>query len=900
MSDATTFHAGALPEVDFDLTLHGDPAAPAWEVLHVAWREALSRVPEGSVVVASTDPSAVADDLLGRAVTLTLSRGHLERRLHGVVHAVDDLGGGGHHRFARLSIASTLWFLGRRVDSRIFQGASAVAIAAEVLRTGRLPVALRAVDVPAALRDAPPREYCVQYRESDLAFVSRLLEDEGVAWRAVADAGGERFVMVDALAPWGATPTLDGAPAPVAGAAAETLAVESVRALRTRRRVVSTGVRLADHDFTRPQAKGDLARAHPADPGLYPVYEHPANYTLHGWDAAHDAWTRHDAAERARVRWEEIDVEAREAHGASNVTGLEPGRALELSGDRAARWHVVSVEHEGHAWDDVADEVRADPELARVFAELGLALDGPRYANRFRAVHEGTVWRPARVTPRPKIEGPQTATVRGLAGGDDEIVTDAHGRVRVEFHWDRPGARTPSQRDKSTSCWVRVAQVWAGAQWGFSFIPRVGMEVVVQFAEGDPDRPMVTGCVYNGENRAPEALPDARTRAVVRTRSTPGGGGYNELSFEDRAGAELVHLRAQRDLDEAVLHDQTTRVERDRVLRVGRDRAASVGGRDALDVGGDRVVTVERDDSLTVEGDLSLRVQGERGARVSVDAAWALVADRAITLECGTSRIVMAPDRITLTADAIDARALHDHNLEGAMVNINCDDLAADAPSRARALREQMLRLGMGDTVAEMERGGAPAGLDARQLWRRTALSMQDWLAAQPELFQDRLVLRAGLVMAAMLREAPVDAPASPAVSEAVGARFRKPIERAEASGDRARAALLREAMSAADRDAREAVGFARRFDGAMAQDPAWGAMRHDDAEAGRDALERQAQCVARQRVLAWSDRHEGAPGAAHATSVMASATRRAVRAGIAVGPSPRPPPAEAGGGARE
>jgi type VI secretion system secreted protein VgrG len=262
------------------------------------------------------------------------------------------------------------------------------------------------------------------------------------------------------------------------------------------------------------------------------------------------------------------------------------------------------------------------------------------------------------------VYGIQTATVVGPPG--EEIHVDFHARIKVQFHWDRQG-----RRDDKSSCWMRSAHNWSGPHWGFQFVPRVGMEVVVQFLEGDPDRPLVTGCVYNGENHSPYGLPGEKTRSAIRTQSTPGGGGYNELRFEDKAGQEEVYLRAQKDLNEWVLHDQGTKVDHDQTLAVGRHRIQTVGGNERLVVKQNRTAAVQRNESLEVDENMDLAVHGPRGYSVQVDETLYLRAEGRIILECGDSTIHMTPDGITVRAKTVRIEGEQETVVRGGVVKIN-------------------------------------------------------------------------------------------------------------------------------------------------------------------------------------------------------------------------------------
>jgi type VI secretion system secreted protein VgrG len=752
-----------LPEVDLDFTLrNGAPAAP-WEVLQFELDEALSELFVASLIVASPDALPDVDGLLDRPATFTVRRGGLARHVHGIVAEAEDLGRGPTHHFARVTVVPALWSLQHRVDSRIFQRVDVLAIVREVLQAHGLHQLPDALVVSERLRRLGPRECCVQYQESDLAFVRRLLESEGIAFH-LRSGDDPCLVLSDDASCWLATPTLDGRAISITGSDAA-LSVESIGTLDPARRVRPRGVVLRDHDFTHPSMPPAFTPSSPpnlAPAGRATVYEHPGAFHVGPYDMESQAYRGHDGAHLARVRAEELAATRHTLRGRSNVTGLAPGGVFTPAGHLRPELDqpmlVTRVRHAGSAWGDVADALRADPRFESRLRDAGARLSGARYENSFECVPAQTPWRPARATPRPVVHGVQTATVTATPEAPgDEIATDFHGRVLVRFHWDRPELRGDAQQSQPSSCWVRVAQSWAGAGWGTTFVPRVGMEVVVQFVDGDPDRPLAVGCVYNRENTAPFGLPEDASRSGLRTRSTPGGDGHNELSFEDRAGDERVFMRAQRDHVEHVLHDQTTDVTRDRLLRVGASRTAYVQARDSLTVGGDRMTVVEHDDALTVEGNHTLDVQGDRGAAVTVDrnadvrvdGRVVVVARQELVLECGTSRIVMTPDRITLRAETVDTLAARDNNIEGAMVNINCDDADDDLPSRSAAMREQMLRLGMGGQVEALGRAAAESGLDGRALWKRTAAALNDLLVEQPDTLQDRLVLRAGMTLEA-------------------------------------------------------------------------------------------------------------------------------------------------------
>jgi type VI secretion system secreted protein VgrG len=324
--------------------------------------------------------------------------------------------------------------------------------------------------------------------------------------------------------------------------------------------------------------------------------------------------------------------------------------------------------------------------------------EGATYDNTFTAVPFAVPVRPARVTPRPIVHGTQTAVVVGLPG--EEIDTDKYARVKVQFHWDREG-----KRDHDSSCWIRVGTPWAGKQWGMVHIPRIGQEVIVAFLEGDPDRPIIVGSVYNAEHMPPYELPANKTQSGIKSRSSLNGTpeNFNEFCFEDKKGEELVYLRAEKDYIQAVENDETSWVGRDRTvevdrddnLTVGRDRIEKVGrhqtvgvvGNRGETVNGDEDVTIKGNQKLTVAGDQTISVGGKRTVSVggndtlTVGGVKSITAGDAIVLSTGGAAIILKSDGtilikgtdITILASGtITSRAGGVHTVKGSMVKINC------------------------------------------------------------------------------------------------------------------------------------------------------------------------------------------------------------------------------------
>ncbi len=448
-----------------------------------------------------------------------------------------------------------------RTDSRIFQKLTVPEILADVFERAGFGRVDRRADRPGGPRRAPsgyetrlagaylPRENCVQYRESDWDFANRLMEEEGIHYFFEHDASSHVLAIsdrpVEHLPIAAGSPSGGGDAIPYRPAGGALAPGEHVYRFQIAEELRPSRVVVSDYDFERPML--NLTHAAPADGGAargdaYPfeVFEHPGD---------HD--TPEAGSSLARIRLEEQQASRWTGDGDTDSARLSPGRTFALTEHPSAELNrgylVTRVEHR---WAE------GDASLTR-------------YACRFEVMPSDVAFRPPRRTPRPIIHGIQTAIVVGPPG--EEIFTDEHGRIKVRFHWDRSG-----RDDDRCSCWMRVAQASAGGAWGSLFLPRVGHEVVVDFLEGDPDRPLVTGSVYHGANVPPYALPAERTKTTIKTSSSPGGGGSNELRFEDKAGGEEVYLHAEKDMSVKVENDKDQKVGSDETLKVSGNRTVTV------------------------------------------------------------------------------------------------------------------------------------------------------------------------------------------------------------------------------------------------------------------------------------------------------------------------------------
>ncbi|XXT21211.1 type VI secretion system tip protein TssI/VgrG [Sorangium sp. So ce429] len=587
--------------------------------------EAMSSLFTVSVWAGSEDPDLDLEGIIGLRASLRVVHGvaHVAglgaRTWAGVcthveqVHGVSPLPGQRAESSYFLRIAPSAWLLTQRRNYRIYQHLSIPDIVDRLLGEWGITPAWN-ID-----RESYPRlEFKVQYGESDHAFLCRLVEEAGIAF-TFPDEGGSNITFVDQPHKG---PLRGGPPLPYIeepNQAAQREFVTNVRLSREVRPGVHT---LRDYDFRRPSYPlfGQSSRA-PAPEDRYEQYHYqphaflvevgnrdgdPAEDGKRGTEtptaddrgvARHDQGAGKDRAERA-------------------ILGRRAGRrqvAFDTNAPDLAPGVIFSIEHHPHP--EIGD---GDRLLALELSTEGAPGDEWRVSGR--AVFTDAPYRPPLRTPKPRIAGVQSATVVGPPG--QEIHVDELGRVRVQFPWDREG-----KLDDGSSCWIRVSQGWAGTGYGMMVIPRVRQEVLVGFLEGDPDAPIVVGRVFNATQPAPYALPEHRTRSTWKSNTSPGGGGFNEIMFEDLKQRELVWMQAQRDLRKYVKNDETITVGHDRQKYVVRNETETTGvnrvevtGADRIEItGGDRTTYVGQDSLRTVRGDELTRTQGNLMVLVEKD-----------------------------------------------------------------------------------------------------------------------------------------------------------------------------------------------------------------------------------------------------------------------------------------
>ncbi len=534
--------------------------------------------------------------LLGRDCTLSLNRGDSRRNVHGLVRSVERGRTTDRARVITVEIVPALAALELRRDSRTFQGHDVPTILETVLDA--LSGYGRETD-PRLHRAYPTREHCVQYQETDLDFVHRLMEEEGITYFFDHSGEHERMVLVDDAQGY---PSLldEGDHVPFVEQRSETSETEHVHELVRTDQLRATSFALRDLDWTRHAERAVVSSevlGEDEQGRARELYEHDRAVTLDRWDER--TFGRDDADEQLRIRGEEhlttMDVLA----GCGNVTAFAPGRTFSLEDhpirELDADLLLVSVEHRGHA-----------AQLTDMLGGRAYGDDEVSYECSFVCIPKGVPFRSRRTTPKPRIHGLLSAVVVGADG--QEIHSDLHRRVRVQMRWDRRGTL-----DERSSCFVRVLQPWAGAGFGALFLPRVGMEVAISFLDGDPDRPIVSGCLYNADNPPPYTESADWTKSTLKSKSSPqssdGAEHFNELRFEDAAGSEQIFVHAEKDLDEQILHDHTTHVGRNQTNQVRADQSETVGGDQNLKVVGQRVALVEMTEDITVRKDRTVTME---------------------------------------------------------------------------------------------------------------------------------------------------------------------------------------------------------------------------------------------------------------------------------------------------
>lgn len=590
-------------------------------------------------------------DLLGKSVHVGAREGFgggFTHHYHGIVSRIS--AGERDLRFQHyeIQVVPWLWLLTRHTDCRIFQGKTVVEIIKEIFDS--YPSKLYR-ETLAKVATYPKIDYCVQYRETDFNFVSRLMEDYGITYFFEHTENSHTLVLADALTAYKAVPVHKTIPFYEGPhATGEPVITE----WHGRHQLNSTKYTLRDYHLELTNKDLQVVEGS----GDYELYDFPGGYAEIFNAADNNSKVTSHGSEIVRIRLEEEELSNYICEGSSECFNMRPGYKFTLSKHSNAdgEYIITSVTHRARQTPDyIANE-----------------LLGNAYTNTFTCVKNNTKIRPQRITPKPVVSGPQTATVTVKQG--EESWLDKYGRVRIQFHWDRTGTK-----DEKSTCWVRVAQAWSANLWGAHFWPRVGHEVVVDFLEGDPDQPIITGSVYNAQNMPPYALPGNYTRSGIKTRSSKEGGtdNYNELRFEDKKGSEQIYFQAEKDIDHRVKNDSRE--------YIGNNRHLIVQGNHSEKIEKNRSTEITGDLKQKVTGNVSLNITGEHKEKVAqkkslhamdihgkADMSYAMDAGMTVHIKAGMAAVIEAGTQLTLKVGGnfIDINPAG-VSIQGTMVLIN-------------------------------------------------------------------------------------------------------------------------------------------------------------------------------------------------------------------------------------
>ena len=578
----------------------------------LAGREQISRLFEFRVNLLSESDAIGAKSLLGQDLSVevdltTEKNGGGKRFLSGQVVQFSFAGRDGDYFAYEAVLRPWLWLATRRSDFKIFQFKDVPTIVQEVLAPYGFTVINKLTGNYRAW------DYCVQYGETDFNFISRLLETEGAYFFFEHAQGSHKLVLADGIGSH--TPLPQGPsthPYYPGDRAAHVHDEDFMDGWRALEDIASGHFAADDYDFTKPKALLDTRQQQPAghSQDSREIYDWPGGYTEVG-----------DGENYARVRIEQLKAEREVMQGQGNARNLAPGYLFNLiKYPRSDQNQQYLIEAADYRFEE--NVYRSDGAGGAGNAKRGGTDSPTTYRLAVQAVPSKVPYRSQRITPKPRTTGPQTAVVVGPPG--EEIYTDEYGRVKVQFHWDRYG-----QMNENSSCWIRVSSPWAGSNYGGIHIPRIGQEVVVDFLNGDPDYPLITGRVYNAMQMPPWDLPANKTQSGFLTRSSKGGtpghglhnspGTANAIRFEDKAGEEQLWLHAQK--------DQLTEVENDEDKWVGQDRRKTIDRDEFNTIHRDRTEIVDRNEKINVHGwrteevdlDETLTVHQNRTRRVDLD-----------------------------------------------------------------------------------------------------------------------------------------------------------------------------------------------------------------------------------------------------------------------------------------
>jgi len=595
--------------------------------------EQLGRPFRFELELASEDDQIKAEDIVGQNVTIRLDLLADEPRyFNGYISRFTQLITSGRLARYRATMVPWLWFLTRTADCRIFQEKTVPDIIEKVFRDHGFTDFERSLS-----GEYRTWEYCVQYRETDFNFVSRLMEQEGIYYFFKHENGKHSLVLADSAGAHKPCPDYDEIKYHPADAGVSDKGYVSDWTVVTY--VQPGSYALNDYDFKNPDAtlhaRTIVERNHAN--AKFEIYDYPGEYVEF-----------QDGEGYTKKRIQELQAQYEVATANSDVRGICPGCTFTLTDhpreDQNREYLITSANYNIDAGE---------------FYSGGEGGGGCVYSCSFTAIAIKTAidaaqpFRSPRITPKPSIPGPQTAMVVGPSG--EEIWTDEYGRVKVQFHWDRY-----SEADENSSCWIRVAQVWAGKNWGAMYIPRIGQEVIVEFLEGDPDQPIVTGRVYNAQAMPPYEPKSNKTMSTIKSNSSEGGGGFNEIRFEDKEGDEQIFIHAEKDEDVRIKNDCREWIGNERHLIVTTDQIEQVDGDKHLTVKGDQNEKIDGTISIEAGSDIQEKAGSnygfEAGSDIHIKGGMNVVIEAGLQLsiKAGSSFVDLGPAGVSISGTLVN------------------------------------------------------------------------------------------------------------------------------------------------------------------------------------------------------------------------------------------------------
>jgi len=581
----------------------------------LAGSESLGRLFHYELSLASENSSLKLNALLGKPMGLAVQLADgSDRYFHGIVARCSQTAHRGQFASYQVTLKPWLWLLSRTSDCRIFQSKTVPDIVKQVFRD------LGFSDFEDALtRSYREWDYCVQYRETSFDFVSRLMEQEGIYYYFRHEQERHVLVLCDA---YGAHSTAPGyARVPFYPLDDQMRERDHIHDWHLAHEVQPGSLALNDYDFQRPSARlevrSSIAREH--SNAAYPLYDYPGEYVQ-----------SKDGEQYARNRIEAIQAQYEQIRLKGNARGLGSGHLFSLTDyprdDQNREYLIVDSEYT----------------ITQDLYESGRGSESFQFDSSLTCIDASQVFRPLPLTTQPIVQGPQTAMVVGPKG--EEIWTDQFGRVKVHFYWDRH-----DQSNENSSCWIRVSQNWAGKNWGSIQIPRIGQEVIVSFLEGDPDRPIITGRVYNAEQTVPYDLPANATQSGTKSRSSKGGtpANFNEIRMEDKKGEEQLFIHAEK--------NQDIEVENDETHWVGHDRSKTIDNDETVHVKHDRTETVDNNETITIGVDRSEKVGNNETITIGVNRTEQVGSNETISIGANRTESVGSNETISIGANRTES-----------------------------------------------------------------------------------------------------------------------------------------------------------------------------------------------------------------------------------------------------